>query len=111
MGGVYPEPAVRERGTHECQSLGSSADGGLARDNVSRQETLEARVGFEPTNGGFADPALERYVVGLSSLFLRLATQFSTVFGANCSQVVPKFSNGSFKARLHVKGLVEGSNA
>ena len=30
----------------------------FARDNVSWSEALEAREGFEPSNGGFADLSL-----------------------------------------------------
>jgi len=49
---------------------------------------LEPRVGVEPTTCRLLHL---RYLAVSSSFSLRLPFPFSTVFGRNCSQVVPKF--------------------
>jgi len=59
---------------------GNSTDGGRDRD---RTDDLY-RVNL----------ARDMHFIDLSSLFLHFAGSFSMVFGAYCSQIVPKFCEG-----------------
>jgi hypothetical protein len=66
-----PALALEKIAIRDSKRLGQ---GLISKSAESAERILEARVGFEPTNGGFCRPVVDYYLVASSCLYARAAT-------------------------------------